>query len=166
MYGHYGNDGGFSRPQRSFAPVKVGDEVDVRIEAVGEKGDGIAKVKGFVIFVPGVKEGDEVRIKITRVLKKVGFGESIGDAEGPIEEDSAPEKEPAEQEVSMPAEQSEEPKEDSESFGEEPAEEKSDSESFGEEPEQQPEEESSEEPKAEEKEESSEDKESEEKKEE
>ena len=38
-----------------FAPVRVGEEVDVKIEAVGEKGDGIARVKGFVLFVPGVK---------------------------------------------------------------------------------------------------------------
>ncbi|MFH0868366.1 MAG: TRAM domain-containing protein, partial [Candidatus Woesearchaeota archaeon] len=37
---------------QSFAPVKVGDEIDVKIEAVGEKGDGIAKKDGFVLFVP------------------------------------------------------------------------------------------------------------------
>ena len=34
--------------RQSFAPVRVGDEVDVEIESVGEKGDGIAKIKGFV----------------------------------------------------------------------------------------------------------------------
>ena len=32
------------RPNRSFtAPVRVGDELEVKIDAVGEKGDGIAK---------------------------------------------------------------------------------------------------------------------------
>ena len=62
---------------RSFAPVKVGDVVDLKIEAVGEKGDGIGKIKGFVIFVPGVKEGEDVKVKITKVLKKVGFGEVV-----------------------------------------------------------------------------------------
>ena len=36
-----------------IAPVKVGAELDVKIEGVGEKGDGIAKVQGFVLFVPG-----------------------------------------------------------------------------------------------------------------
>jgi len=46
--------------RRSFAPVKVGEELDVKIEAVGEKGDGVCKKNGFVLFVPGVKEGDEV----------------------------------------------------------------------------------------------------------
>ena len=63
------------RNQESFAPVKVGDEIDVKIEAVGEKGDGIAKQEGFVLFVPNTKEGQEVKIRITKVLRKVGFAE-------------------------------------------------------------------------------------------
>ena len=52
------------RPRGFASPVNVGEELDVKIEAVGEKGDGIAKVKGFVLFVPGVKEGDEVKVKM------------------------------------------------------------------------------------------------------
>ena len=95
-----------NRGFRNFAPIKVGDEVDVQIEAVGEKGDGIAKVKGFVIFVPNTKKGDNVKVKITRVLRKVGFGEVIGAAEGPVESEGGEEK--AEEEV----------QEDSENFGE------------------------------------------------
>ncbi len=63
---------------RGFAPVKVGDELDVKIEAVGEKGDGIAKKDGFVLFVSSTKQGDEVRIRVTRVLQKVGFAEVVG----------------------------------------------------------------------------------------
>ena len=72
-----GNSGGFGGPT---PPVKVGEEIDVTIEAVGEKGDGIAKKNGFVIFVPGVKAGQQVKIKVTRVLRKVGFGEVVGGA--------------------------------------------------------------------------------------
>lgn len=60
-----------------LAPVQINEIYTVTIEAVGEKGDGIARIKGFVIFVPNVKEGDNVKIKITKVLKKVGFGEVI-----------------------------------------------------------------------------------------
>jgi len=70
MYG----EGGFEA--RSYAPVKVGDELEVTVEAVGAKGDGIAKKEGFVLFIPGVQKGDNVRIKITRVLRKVGFAET------------------------------------------------------------------------------------------
>ncbi len=58
-------------------PVKVGEVREVRIEAIGNKGDGIAKVNGFVIFVPGTELNDKVKIKITKVFKKFGFGEIV-----------------------------------------------------------------------------------------
>jgi predicted RNA-binding protein with TRAM domain len=67
-------------------PVKVGDEVDVRVEAVASKGDGIAKKDGFVIFIKGAKEGDTVRVKITDIKARFAIGEVIGPAQGPIPE--------------------------------------------------------------------------------
>jgi len=74
-----GGQGGFRKPFNSpRAPVREGEEVDVIIESVGEKGDGIAKIKGFVIFVPNTKANEAVRIKIKKVLDKVGFGEVMG----------------------------------------------------------------------------------------
>ncbi len=78
-----------NRSDRSFAPVNVGDELDLKIEAVGEKGDGIAKVKGFVIFVPGVKQGEDVKVRITKVLRKVGFGEVVGKESSEKSEESS-----------------------------------------------------------------------------
>jgi len=116
MYGNYGNEGqGFGGPRRSFAPVNVGDELDVKIEAVGEKGDGICKKDGFVLFVPGVKEGQEVKIRITKVLRKVGFAEVVSGEGG---ETAAPTEEAPAEEAEEVAE--EEPNsEDTEDFGEE-----------------------------------------------
>jgi len=101
--------------QRRFAPVKEGDELDVKIEAVGEKGDGIAKKQGFVLFVPSTKTGDEVRVRVTRVLRNAGFAEVIGGAAKPASQ--KPVKKEEEDEV---AELEEEAKvHDSEDFGEE-----------------------------------------------
>lgn len=100
--GRFGG-GGF---RRTFAPVRVGEELDVTIEAVGEKGDGIAKKNGFVLFVPGVQQGQQVKIRVTKVLKKVGFAEVAGASTG----------QPAEQSAEGAA--PEEPQ-DSEEFGEE-----------------------------------------------
>jgi len=121
--------GGGNFRSRSFAPVKVGDEIDVKIEAVGEKGDGIAKKDGFVLFVPDTKEGDEVRIRITRVLQKVGFAEVAGQKSEQQEEAGANEEAPAES-TGQPSEeaQSSESEEqyagqDTEDFGEEKKEE-------------------------------------------
>ena len=90
--GGYG--GGFSdRQQSQTPPVREGEEIDVTIEAVGEKGDGIAKQKGFVLFVPNTKAGERVRIRITKVLAKVGFAQAIGPALGtPSKEERAPKK--------------------------------------------------------------------------
>ena len=113
--GYGDREGGFQR--RSFAPVKVGDELDVKIEAVGEKGDGIAKKDGFVLFVPGVKAGDNVRIRVTRVLRKVGFAEVAGSSSGG---DAPAEESAAEPQQDAPVEEStDDAQEDSEDFGEE-----------------------------------------------
>jgi len=68
----------YGERRKSFAPIKAGEEVDVTIESVGAQGDGVAKVKGFVIFVPGTKQGEKVKVKVTKVFKKVGFGEVVG----------------------------------------------------------------------------------------
>lgn len=59
------------------APVREGDEIEVTIEAIGEKGDGLAKVSGYVLFVPGTKAGDVVKIRVTKTLARVGFAEVV-----------------------------------------------------------------------------------------
>lgn len=114
----YNQDKGFGP---KFAPVNVGDELDVKIEAVGEKGDGIAKKDGFVLFVPNTKEGQEVRIKITKVLRKVGFAEVVGEGKAPEQEQAGENEEETDQ---APADEEsekseEENSEDTEDFGEE-----------------------------------------------
>ncbi len=64
-------------------PIHEGDECTGLIESVGEKGDGVLRVKGFVVFVPNVKKGDYVKVKITKVLPKVSFGTFIEKVEQP-----------------------------------------------------------------------------------
>ena|GEM_PF-455502 len=58
-------------------PVKIGDELEVTIESVGAKGDGIAKKDGFVIFIAGVQKGESVKIKITELKTSFAIGEKI-----------------------------------------------------------------------------------------
>ena len=65
------------------APVKEGETYEVHINAVGEKGDGIARVKGFVLFVSDVKKGDYVKVQVTKVLKNVGFAKFLEKLEKP-----------------------------------------------------------------------------------
>jgi predicted RNA-binding protein with TRAM domain len=73
-------------------PVKVGDEVDVTIEAQASKGDGIAKKDGFVIFVKDAKQGQAVKIRITDVRARFALGEMVGEASAaPAASEPAPE---------------------------------------------------------------------------
>ena len=59
----------------SDAPVEAGENYEVKIEDIAKEGDGIARVSGFVIFVPNTSVGDEVNIKVTKVMRKFAFGE-------------------------------------------------------------------------------------------
>ena len=56
------------------APVEVGKEYTVKIEDIAREGDGIARVEGFVIFVPGAEVGDEVTIQVDRVMRRFAVG--------------------------------------------------------------------------------------------
>ncbi|AKB13614.1 MAG: deoxyribonuclease [Methanosarcina sp. 795] len=58
-------------------PVEEGEVYDVTIQDIARQGDGIARIEGFVIFVPGTKVGDEVRIKVERVLPKFAFSSVV-----------------------------------------------------------------------------------------
>ena len=63
--------GGPSTPK----PVKTGDELEVKVEEVASKGDGIAKKDGYVVFVKDAKQGEAVKVKITEVRARFAIGE-------------------------------------------------------------------------------------------
>ncbi len=100
-------------------PVKIGDELDVKIEAVGEKGDGIAKKDGFVLFVPNTQQGQQVKIKVTKVLRKVGFAEVVGEGQASEKPSTEGSEAPYEESSESSEETTEEASEDTEDFGEE-----------------------------------------------
>jgi len=58
-------------------PVEQDMEYDVEIAFVGSKGDGIAKIEGFTIFVPNTNVGDKVKVRIGRVLPQYAFAEVV-----------------------------------------------------------------------------------------
>lgn len=96
--------GGFrdSRFERSSrpAPVNVGEEYDTEITETGDRGDGIARIKNFVVFVPGTKKGDHVKIRIKEVHGRSAVGEIVGEgSEEPAGEAPVVEAEVAEEET-------------------------------------------------------------------
>lgn len=58
-------------------PVKVGEEYDVEIKEMGSKGDGIARIKNFVVFVKDSKKGEKLKIKITEVYNRFAVAERV-----------------------------------------------------------------------------------------
>ncbi len=74
----YGSRGGFGGGFDSFKkPVEVGKEYDVTISDTSRRGEGIAKIDGFVIFVPGTKQGQTARIKISQVSNRYATGQVV-----------------------------------------------------------------------------------------
>jgi predicted RNA-binding protein with TRAM domain len=74
------NSGGFGGGGfRSFKPkpVEVGKEYDVTISDVSRRGDGIAKIDGFVIFVAGAKQGQQARVKVTQVSNRYASAQLV-----------------------------------------------------------------------------------------
>ncbi len=58
-------------------PVEKGKNYKVEIEDIGSKGDGIARIENFVVFVPKADIGDKVEVEITSVGRRFAFGEIV-----------------------------------------------------------------------------------------
>lgn len=57
------------------APVRTGDELELRVDSLAYGGNGVARHNGFVVFVRRGLPGDTVRARVTKV--KRGFAEAI-----------------------------------------------------------------------------------------
>lgn len=80
----YEERGGRDFGSRGFPPkpVEIGKEYDVEILETSRRGEGIARVKGLVCFVPNSKPGDHVRIRVTRISRRFAEAEVVGEATG------------------------------------------------------------------------------------
>ncbi len=83
----FGRGGGFARSgsgggfrSEGPKPVEVGKEYDVTITESSRRGDGVAKIDGFVIFVTGGKQGEKARIKVTQVGPRFATATIVGTA--------------------------------------------------------------------------------------
>lgn len=84
----FGSRGGFGSRDSGFnsfkpKPVEVGKEYDVTISDISRRGDGIAKVDGFVIFVAGAKQGQSARVKVTQVSNRFATGAVVESSTAP-----------------------------------------------------------------------------------
>ncbi len=57
------------------APVRKGEELELRVDSLAYGGSGVTRHNGFVVFVRGGLPGDDVRARVTKV--KRGFAEGV-----------------------------------------------------------------------------------------
>ena len=73
--------GGFRRNDNfGPKPVETGKEYDVQITEVSRKGDGIARIQGFVIFVKNGKVGQTAKIRVVQVGNRFATAEIVDGA--------------------------------------------------------------------------------------
>ncbi len=51
-------------------PVDVGKTYEVDINEITGKGDGIARVQGFIVFIENGKIGNKIKVKVTEVADR------------------------------------------------------------------------------------------------
>lgn len=80
-------------------PVEVGKEYDVQITELSRKGDGIARIQRFVIFVKNGKVGQNTKIKIIQVGNRFATAEIVSDSESNENQTEKTENAPASSEA-------------------------------------------------------------------
>jgi predicted RNA-binding protein with TRAM domain len=77
---------GFGRRGFPPKPVEIGKEYEVDIQETSRRGEGIARIKGLVTFIPNTKPGDHVKIRITRISRRFAEAEVVKETEQKEEE--------------------------------------------------------------------------------
>lgn len=57
--------------------MKENQEMEVLIDDIGSKGDGIARIERYLIFVPRGKMGERVKVKIRSVSETFAVAERV-----------------------------------------------------------------------------------------
>jgi len=57
--------------------IEEGGIYEVRIQDIGSKGDGVAKVGKYIIYVPGTTKGEEVKIRVNSVKGTMAFANRL-----------------------------------------------------------------------------------------
>jgi predicted RNA-binding protein with TRAM domain len=73
--------GGYGgRGQSNFGgpkPVEIGKEYDVHITETSQRGDGVARIEGFVVFVRNGKVGQSVKVKVNSVGNRFAIADIV-----------------------------------------------------------------------------------------
>ncbi|MBE7897593.1 23S rRNA (uracil(1939)-C(5))-methyltransferase RlmD [Paenibacillus polymyxa] len=66
-----------SNAERSDLPVQKNDEAVLDIIGMNHDGEGVGRVEGFTLFVPGALPGEKVRVKVLKTKKQYGYAKLL-----------------------------------------------------------------------------------------
>jgi predicted RNA-binding protein with TRAM domain len=66
-----------NRPTFTAAPVRENEELEVVIDDIGSRGDGVARIQSYLIFVPNSRIGERAKVRIVQVGRKFAVAEKI-----------------------------------------------------------------------------------------
>jgi predicted RNA-binding protein with TRAM domain len=75
--GRFGGGNRFGGPK----PVESGKEYDVQVTEISRKGDGVARIQGFIVFVKGGRVGQKTKVRVTHVGDRFATAETIDGGE-------------------------------------------------------------------------------------
>ncbi len=65
------------RGESKSPPVKENEIHQVVIEGVNQRGEGVARIRGFIVLVPGAKPGERLRARIISVRPRFAIAEAL-----------------------------------------------------------------------------------------
>ncbi|MHC1626853.1 MAG: translation initiation factor IF-2 subunit beta [Methanoculleaceae archaeon] len=66
-----------SRPAGTTPSIQEGEEMTVTIDHLSRRGDGVAKIGKYIMYVANCKPGTKVRVRVNRVAGSIIFAERI-----------------------------------------------------------------------------------------
>ncbi|QDY85628.1 23S rRNA (uracil(1939)-C(5))-methyltransferase RlmD [Paenibacillus polymyxa] len=79
-----------SSAQHLDLPVQKNDEVVIDIIGMNHDGEGVGRVEGFTLFVPGALPGEKVRVKVLKTKKQYGYAKLLDIAQASPDRIAAP----------------------------------------------------------------------------
>ena len=65
----------------SMYPIRKGEILSVVITKLGNKGDGMTRIGGFVVLVPGTHVGQKMMVKVTKLVQNCAFAKVLSAVE-------------------------------------------------------------------------------------
>jgi translation initiation factor 2 subunit 2 len=66
-----------ARTEPAGSELQEGQELDVEIQSVSKRGDGVVRMGRYIMYVARGKPGQKVKVRITRISGSIVFTEQV-----------------------------------------------------------------------------------------